>query len=152
MKTHLALGLALALTTPVGGLAQTLEGVWQGTEIEVIGGPNPGVTILDVPRLLIYTDAYYMWAFESGGQPRPLGDTDAEVAQAARLYQSNAGTYMREGSTITYTRMVALNPNLMLPENQQQVRQIRVLTADRLETQATNAEGVTTILKYRRVE
>ena len=48
--------------------------------------------------------------------------------------------------------MTAINSNAVLPENQPQVRQIENLTSNRLETSATNANGVKTILKYTRVE
>ena len=51
------------------------------------------------PRFLIYTDAYFSWAFEPE-EPRPLGDSDAEIAAAARAYDSAAGTYIRDGVNI----------------------------------------------------
>ena len=53
--------------------AQSLEGVWRGIGQRTIGGPNDGQVIeYDNPRLLIYTDAFFMWAFVTGQGPRPL--------------------------------------------------------------------------------
>ena len=150
--------LAILLTTPTMGAAQSLEGVWLGTGERVIGGPNDGqLTTVTQPRLLIYTDAFFMWAFDMSEDGRallpPLGEaSDAQIGAVAREYNSVAGTYIREGATITYNRLVAINPNLMAPENQPQVREIRLLTANRLETQFTNEDGVTAVLIYRRVE
>ena len=40
----------------------------------------------------------------------------------------------------------------MLPENQPYVRQLVTLNSNRLETATTNSAGVTTTLKYARVE
>lgn len=150
--------LAIFLAIPTLGAAQSLEGVWMGAGIRVIGGPDDGqVTTITQPRLLIYTDAFFMWAFDMSEDGRallpPLDQTsDAQIGAVAREYNSVAGTYIREGATLTYNRLVALAPNAMAPENQPQVREIRLLTANRLETQFTNADGVTVVLSYRRVE
>ena len=128
------------------------------TTQRTIGGPNDGQVIeYDNPRLLIYTDAFFMWAFVTGQGPRPLlpppGEaSDAEIAEAARRYFSVAGTYIRDGASLTYNRLIANIPNQMAPENQPSVRVIRTLTANRLQTQATNADGVTLVLTYTRVE
>ena len=151
------LTLSLALLAPQAVLAQSIEGVWRGTETEVVGGPNAGVTPHANPWLLIYTEGYVMWAFDTATEPRQVleGDgpsSDAEIGSVTRFYNSVAGTYERDGLTLRYSRIVTLNPSLMLPENQPQVREIRRLTVNILETQATNDEGVTTILKYTRVE
>ena len=59
------------------------------------------------PRFLIYTDAYFSWAFEPE-EPRPLGDSDAEIAAAARAYDSAAGTYIRDGVNIVLWWQVLL--------------------------------------------
>ena len=150
--------LCLSLLTPVIASAQSIQGVWEGVEMRIIGGPNDGQVTPVQPRLLIYTEAYFMWAFVTGTEPRPLlpppGEaTDEQVAAAARQYLSVAGTYIRDGATLTYNRLISSIPNLMAPENQPQApRTIRLLTKNRLETQVTNAEGVTTVLVYRRVE
>jgi hypothetical protein len=155
---HLALLLALLLGTPTLAVAQSLEGVWLGTGSRIIGGANDGqVATFSQPRLLIYTKAHFMWAFALGEQPRALlppaaQTSDAQLAAAVQQYQSTAGTYMRDGVNIIYNRLVDMIPNNMEPGNQPLVRQIRMLTADRLETQVTNADSVTTVLIYRRVE
>lgn len=140
-----------ALVIPAAASAQSLEGVWKGTEIEILNGPDAGVLVYENPRYLIYTDAFFMWAFESNGV-RPTGTSDAAISQAAQMYQSTGGTYIRHGNQIIYNQLVALNPNAMLPENQPLVREIRLLTRYHLETQLTNADGITSILRYVRVE
>ena len=91
-----------------------------------------------------------MWGFELSD--REVGNTDAAIAEATRQYQSSGGTYMLNGTTIIYTQRVNVNPALMRGENQTLVREIRTLTPTMLETQVTNDDGVTTILRYRRVE
>ena len=151
------LAVSLALLAPQVSLAQSIEGVWRGTEVEVVGGPNAGVTQLTNPRLLIYTEGYFMWSFVFGQDARPMlpppaETSDALFGQVAQQYGSTAGTYTRDGATITYNRLIALIPNQMVPENQPLVREIRTLTSNRLETTGTNAAGVTTINKYTRVE
>lgn len=150
--SRMLLALAVFLAAPTFLPAQSLQGVWRGTEVEVVNGPDAGVQVLEFPRLLIYTDSHYTWQFVVGTEPRPLGDSDAEVAQAARQYASSTGTYIRDGAEIIYNQLVTGNPNNMLPENQPAVRTIRLLTPAQLETQATNEDSVTTILRYERVE
>jgi len=145
--------LLVLLAAPAASSAQSLKGVWIMEESRVIGGPNDGqITEFNRPRFLIYTDAFFMWAFVGNGE-RPTGDlTDAQIVQAVSQYNSVGGTYIRDGATIRYNQVVSMNPNISLPENQPMVREIRTLTANRLVTQATNAEGVTTLNIYRRVE
>ncbi len=158
MRRIALLTVSLALLAPQVASAQSLEGVWRGTAVRTIGGPNDGqVTSFDRLRLLIYTDSFFMWAFETSTGPRsplspPNETSDAEFGEVARQYASVAGTYMRDGPTIIYNRLLSLVPNGMLRENQPFVRQIRLLTPNRLETQATNADGVTNVLIYERVE
>ena len=150
--------LAILLAIPTLGAAQSLEGVWLGTGVRVIGGPDDGqLTTVTQPRLLIYTDAFFMWAFDGSEDgrallPPPDQTSDAQIGAVAREYNSVAGTYIREGATIRYNQLVALVPNAMAPENQPLVREIRMLTANRLETQVTNEDGVTLVLIYRRIE
>lgn len=147
--------LAILAATPLTASSQSLKGVWLGTSQRTIGGPNNGQVIAVQPRLLIYTDAFYSYAFIMGTEPRAtLSDSPSDTAVAAAMqpYNASTGTYMRDGSTIKYDQIVTPNPNAMLPENQRFDREIRMLTADRLETQATDANGVTTVLIYRRVE
>ncbi len=90
-----------------------------------------------------------------GTESRPVPDgspSDAEIAKAARLYNSAGGTYELDGSALRYNRIVSIGPGRMLPENQPYVRQLVTLTSNRLETATTSTAGVTTTLKYARVE
>ena len=81
------------------------------------------------------------------------GPTDAELIAAwGQAFTSQAGTYERNGSTLTYTINVAKSPNGMLPQNATYSRDIVRLTSNRLETSGTNAAGVTLINRYTRVE
>jgi hypothetical protein len=145
--------LLVLLSAPAVSSAQSLKGVWIMEQSRTIGGPNDGQVIeYEHPRFLIYTDAFFMWAFVGNGD-RPTGDlTDAQIVQAVSQYNSVGGTYIRDGATIMYNQVVSVNPNASLPENQPLVREIRTLTANRLVTQATNAQGVTNLNIYRRVE
>jgi len=68
------------------------------------------------------------------------------------VFSSWGGTYMLDGTDIIYIRRITLNPSGMLPENQPSIRTIRALTATMLETSITNDDGVTIVLRYRRVE
>ena len=145
------LALLIALS-PAFVAAQTLKGVWRGTaQVTISQSGETEVVEFSSPRILIYTDAYFSWAFEPE-EPRPLGDSDADVAAASRAYNTSTGTYIRDGVNIIYNRRVATNPNARLPSAQPLVRQIRVLTATRLVTQLTTPEGVTTLLVYERAE
>jgi len=74
--------------------------VWSGTrQVTISETGETEVVELTRPRFLIYTDAYFSWAFEPE-EPRLLGDSDAEIAAAARAYDSAAGTYIRDGVNI----------------------------------------------------
>lgn len=146
------IAVAVFLAAPTFLSAQSLKGVWRGTEVEVVNGPDAGVTVFEHPRLLNYTDTHFFLLFETEGGPRPLGDSDGEISEAAQRFQAWGGTYIRDGVDIIYNRTLTLNPNGMLPEAQPLVRQIRTLTPTMLETQGTNPDGITTILRYERVE
>ncbi len=137
--------------------ASSIEGVWRMVEREIQGGVNPRIESGSQiqPGLLIYTEGYFMWALVLGTEPRPVPDgspSDTEMAKAARLYNSAGGTYELDGSALRYNRIVSIGPGRMLPENQPYVRQLVTLTSNRLETATTNTAGVTTTLKYTRVE
>ena len=153
MLRALALAASLTMISPTLASAQSLKGVWLGVAQLTIGGPNDGQLVeFNATRYLIYTDAFFNYTFVPEGE-QPTGDlTDAQIVQRATTYVSVGGTYMRDGTRIVYNRRVTLNPNTMLPENQPQIREIRTLTANRLVTQATNANGVTTLLIYDRLE
>ena len=137
--------------------APSMQGVWRMVEREIQGGADPRIESGSQiqPSFLIYTEGHFMWAVVLGTEPRPvLGDSpsDAEIGKVARLYNSAAGTYELDGSSLRYNRIVSIGPARMLPENQPYVRQLVTLTSNRLETATTNSAGVTTILKYARVE
>ena len=129
----------------------SIEGVWTLVEREIRGGPNPRVESGSQiqPSLLIYTERYVMWAFVTGTDVRPV---DATIAGAASRYISAGAAYELDGSTIRYHRFVSLHPGAMLPANQPLVRELVALTATSLETSGSNADGVTTILRYTRLE
>ena len=150
------LAVSLALLAPQVVLAQSIEGVWRMVEVEVQGGPNPQVfTGAQIqPSLFILTEGHFAYLIDNSAEPRPaLQDpTDAQIVESIAPLAFAAGTYQFDGSTLRYVRMTAINPNQVLPENQPQVRQVERVTANRLETSATNANGVKTILKYNRVE
>ena len=149
--------LTVLFVTPVVSSAQSIEGVWRMVEREVRGGANPRIESGSQvqPSFLIYTEGYFMWSFLTGTGPRPfLGESpsDAQLIAVWQQYNTAAGTYELVDRTLTYTRLVTLDPALMLPVNQPLVRQLVALTSNSLETSFTTPEGVTTILKYTRVE
>jgi hypothetical protein len=145
--------LLFLLAAPVLTNAQSLEGVWLGTEIQTIGGDNAGTVAVTTPRLLIYTKGFFSWTFENVERENPgEGASDAELADSLRNLNVAAGTYMRDGTIIRYIRRVTGFPEGQLPENQPFDREIRALTENLLETSVTNNDGVTLILRYRRVE
>lgn len=151
---RIAMVMALGLmTTPVPGSAQSIQGVWRLMEREVQGGPDAGVYEVQ-GGILVYGDSHFIWALDMSPDPRPVYESpnDSEVVESIQMYTSTAGTYELSGREIWYHRVVNLNPNGMLPENQPQVREVKRLSADRLETSGTNPDGVTTILRYQRVE
>ena len=159
MVRCLILVTVMVVLAPLVASAQSIEGVWRMVEREFQGGTNPRVEsgAQIQPSLLIYTDGYFMWTIIGGTEPRPVLTgtppvSDEEIGRVARFYNSSAGTYELDGSTLRYNRMVATIPNAMLPENQPLEREVVTPTSNRLETSATNANGVTTILKYTRVE
>ena len=128
-----------------------IEGVWTLVAKEIRGGPNPRVEFGSQiqPSLLVYSEGYVMWAFVTGSEPRRA---DATIGDAARHYASAGADYELDGSTLRYHRFVSLHPRAMLPENQPLVRELVALTATSLETSGTNADGVTLILRYTRLE
>jgi hypothetical protein len=148
----IALTVAL-LFTPALASAQSIEGVWIGTAQQIIGGDNEGTVEITNPRILIYTEAFFSWSFENNDREVAQDPaSDSQIADALRGLNIAAGTYMIVGDQIKYIRYVTGNPIEQLPENQPFIRDIRTLTATRLETAVTNDEGVTTIFRYRRAE
>jgi hypothetical protein len=152
MRRATAVLIVLLATTPALASTQTLKGVWRGiSQVTITATGETQVVEFTQPRILIYTDAYFAWAFEPE-DPRPLGNSDADLVEDARLYNSAAGTYIRDGINIIYNRRTATDPNGRLPSAQPLVRQIRTLTATTLVTQLTSADGVVTLLVYERAE
>ena len=148
--------MAVILLTPVllsAQSGQSIQGMWRLVEREVQGGPNEGVYPVQ-GGILVYGTSHFAWALDMAPEERPVFEepTDAQVVESIQFYTSTAGTYELDGRTIRYHRTQNLNPVGTLPENQPQVRQVRNLTRNRLETAGTNADGVTTILRYQRVE
>ncbi len=154
-----ALAGSILLTFSMTAAAQSLVGVWEMYEQEAIGGPDAGIITVANPRsrILIYTETYFSWVFDMSQEPRPMlppaaETSDAEFGAVARFMNVSSGTYQRVGSTIIYNRTSAVAPNAMAPENQPFIREIRTLTPTRLETQVTNDQGITQILRYYRAE
>ncbi len=150
------LAVSLALLAPQVSFAQSIEGVWRLVEREVQGGSNPRMESgsLIQPGLFILTEGHFAYLIDNGTEHRSAVQeaTDAQIVESINPLAFAAGTYQFDGSTLRYVRVTAINPFAILPENQPQVRQVERLTANRLETSATNANGVKTILKYNRVE
>jgi hypothetical protein len=150
------LAVSLALLAPQVSFAQSIEGVWRLVEREVQGGSNPRMESgsLIQPGLFILTEGHFAYLIDNGTEHRSAVQeaTDAQIVESISPLAFAAGTYQFDGSTLRYVRVTAINPLAILPENQPQVRQVERLTANRLETSATNASGVKTILKYNRVE
>ena len=74
--------------------------------------------------------------------------SDSEIAAAALRYYGRVTTYEVSGSTITYNRIIELDPNLLGSYSRE-----FTIRGDRLETRGPpNAEGVYNMLRYVRVE
>jgi len=149
--------LTVLFITPIESSAQSIQGVWKMVEREVQGDANARIESgsQGQPSFLIYTEGYFMWSFLTGVEARPFlseSPSDSELIGVWQQYNTPAGTYELKDRTLTYTRLVTLDPALMLPVNQPPIRQLVALTATTLETSFTTADGVTTILKYTRVE
>lgn len=107
-------GLTLALQQ--GPSAPSLKGVWRHAEI-TITGPNARTIKNPQPGLLILTDKYFSITRESSDTARrevpPDKVSDKDIAEAARGFVGQAGTYEVTGGEITLRYIVTLNPNLM---------------------------------------
>ena len=107
------------------------------------------------PALLTYTEGYYFLSWVLGTEARPIPGEDPsaeELVAAWGPFASQAGTYQRSGSTVRYNQVVAKAPAAMLTDGASYSREIVTLTADRLVTRGTNANGSTTTFTYTRVE
>ena len=118
MLRSLTVGLVLVgVLGPGPALAQSIEGVWTLEEREITSGPNAG-TVSNRPGLLMIAERHYSQAHETSVEPRPVlsdSPTDEERGRASAAYTSNAGTYERNGSTVTITVQVAASPGRMVP-------------------------------------
>lgn len=98
--------------------ADKLVGVWKLIEVKLPQmGDRDAQTITDPGTSIdIFTKQHYMYMGVRGEKPRPnlpQNPTDAQEIQAFRPFDGEGGTYEVEGSTITYHRIVAKNPNDM---------------------------------------
>jgi hypothetical protein len=138
-----------AAPAPLSG--QSIQGVWRLYETEVRGGPSPGTRPLQ-DGYLVFTGRHYSWTLDTSGAPRPPASstpaTDAEVRRGLAGFLGAAGTYEFDGTVVRYIRDVDVNPALMKLPLERRI----VLTRDRLEASGENADGSTTINRYRRVE
>jgi len=112
------IGVLLVVLCPAAALAQSLEGVWMMDEVIVGGGDFEGRHTADIqPAFWIYTKSHYSRQWVGGYEPRPVYEqgeaTDEELLEVWRRFGANAGKYEVQGSTITYTPIVAKNPEGM---------------------------------------
>jgi hypothetical protein len=116
MKSTVALfALVAGASSPL--LGQRIEGAWKPVETVVDSGPDRGRHATDVqPGLLIFTKRHYSMTFVQGFKARPLPSDSATNEQLGLLFvpfTANAGTYRRNGSTLTLSPTVAKNPAVM---------------------------------------
>jgi len=116
MRTSLKLfALVGVATSPAFG--QSLEGVWKPVQVVVDSGPDRGRHTNDVqPGQLIFTKHHYSMMFVQGFKARPMPRDSASNEDLAPLFipfTANAGTYVRKGSTLTFSPTVAKNPRVM---------------------------------------
>ena len=113
----LTLMLGLALAGQQKPSPSSLKGVWRHVEITTTG-PNGRTVKNPQPGLLILTDRYFSVTREPGEAPRrelppPDKATDKDIAEAARGFVGQAGTYDVTGGELTYRYVVSLVPNQM---------------------------------------
>jgi len=148
---RLMAALTVLSVIPIAASAQSIEGVWRQVEVETRGGPNAGTVPSGSPGTLwIFADGYQSLNASQPTQSRPApGDapTDGQLAQLYRSYTAFAGPYELQGSRLTLRLQVSLNP----AQDRTMTRDI-TLTATTLETRSTNADGVVTVRRYRRVQ
>jgi hypothetical protein len=102
------------------------------------------------PAYAVFTPGgHFTIVFENSDEPRPTygpNSTDADLVAAWEPLTVQFGTYVEDGSTVTYTRIIAKNPSLMLPGNTRYSRTFDV-RGDTLVTHSSTQEIV-----YVRVE
>ncbi len=156
------LGLPLASCSPasspiisepieVGREAPVLEGVWHRAEIQLDGGPDAGVHMLDVqPSLYVFSKRHYAVAAVEGFTPRRYfseNPTDADRGAAFVPYTGEMGTYVNEGDKLTLAPMVTKDPGVAA------TREFDV-TWDEIDVWLTSKapDGVTSRMKLTRVD
>jgi hypothetical protein len=121
-----ALTVAALLAVPsVGGAqdASPLLGVWKVQEIAVTG-PRPSTISNPQPGYWVFTPGYYSIVMINSSTPRPRFEGSSEpesptpAEKAARydqwsLLAAQAGSYKRQGTTITARPLVAKNEVVM---------------------------------------
>ena len=114
----------VALTVLVAGFplpaeAQSLVGAWRQVEVEVMGGPNAGVTdVEEAGSLWVFSEGHYSLNAVAPGAVRPDPSDDPTREERSRLfrtYVASAGTYDLEGSTLTLAVEVQLAPPSRTP-------------------------------------
>ena len=133
------------LALPALASAQSIEGAWRQVEIETRGGPNAGtVSTESRATYWLFADGYHSLNATTAARTNPgSSPTDQQLAELFRTYAAFAGRYELSGSTLTIHLDALLSPNQALT----QTREI-TLTANTLETRATNADGVVVVRRY----
>jgi hypothetical protein len=110
-------------TTATPGSA--LDGAWMVAEITTTGPDSATLNIRSPqPGYLLFTGRYYSLMRITSAEPRPaLEPVDARTVEGLNAvwgtpFTANAGTYEMAGETITFTPLVAKNPQVMAPGNQ----------------------------------
>ena len=125
MSLRVLLVSALLAAPSVGAAedASPLVGVWKVQEIEVTG-PRPSKITNPQPGYWVFTPGYYSIVMINSTTPRPRFEGPSEPEsptpeqKAARydqwsLFAAQAGSYKRQGSTITARPLVAKNESVM---------------------------------------
>jgi hypothetical protein len=142
LRSGLAAGVA-ALLFATSVHAQSIVGVWKQVEIEVVGGPNAGTTSVAANNTIwIITQRFHSLNAASAPVSVRAGMPDPSDG-----YTAFAGTYERNGNTLTLRLMNSLNPT----QTPIMTRQIAV-TPTTFETRSTADDGVVTIRRYERLE
>ena len=146
---YLIVAVGLVALFPLTTAAQSIEGVWQRTEIVFAGGP---ATVRSTqPGLSIITDTHIA-ALEDNGQALRTtlnSPSDDEILAALVVYTAAAGPYEMNGSTITFTPTTAANPNQI---NTAIAAEIAFDGNDSFTSVITNPNGATQTRKYTRVK
>ena len=127
MLTRAVVLATLAVALSVTTLAQSkspIEGVWRVSEVQVIGGQNPGTQSSPQPGYYIFTRGHYSITTIGGAKPRttiPQAQSQGTLTDAQKIalddhwgpFTANAGTYAIKGTTLTTKPLVAKNEGVM---------------------------------------